>query len=148
MAKANKTEQEPDILEHREREIMWEDRKRTFLGLPLSFTKYTLTRERLIIETGFWNRKRDDVRLYRIRDLSLSRKIGERVLGLGTITVFSSDASKHNFELLRIKDSEVVYEEFSDLVETVRKESGLQSREILHTDLMDSVIIDGEDRTF
>ena len=32
-------------------EILWKDRKRGFLGLPLSFTKYSLTKERLFVET-------------------------------------------------------------------------------------------------
>ena len=31
---------------------VWKDRKRTFLGLPWSFTRYELTEEKLIIETG------------------------------------------------------------------------------------------------
>ena len=34
---------------------VWEDRKRNFLGLPWTFTKYTLTPERLFINTGFLN---------------------------------------------------------------------------------------------
>ena len=34
-------------------EYIWKDRKRTIFGLPLSFTVYKLTEEKLIIETGF-----------------------------------------------------------------------------------------------
>ena len=33
-------------------ELVWKDRKRTFLGLPLSFTVYSLDGERLFIKTG------------------------------------------------------------------------------------------------
>lgn len=33
--------------------ILWKDRKRTLFGLPWSFTKYKLTEEKLIIQTGF-----------------------------------------------------------------------------------------------
>ena len=38
-------------------DYLWRDRKRTLFGLPLSFTKYALTEERLFIETGFLNKK-------------------------------------------------------------------------------------------
>lgn len=34
-------------------EYVWRDRKRTVFGLPLSFTVYSLTEEKLFIETGF-----------------------------------------------------------------------------------------------
>ena len=34
-------------------DLLWYDRKRTFLGLPWSFTKYSLTEDRLFIESGF-----------------------------------------------------------------------------------------------
>ena len=66
-------------------DYLWSDRKRTFLGLPWSFTKYNLTEERLFIETGFFNKKEDEVRLYRITDVSLTRSFGQRIVGVGTI---------------------------------------------------------------
>ena len=34
-------------------EIIWKDRKRPFMGLPLSFTRYELTEQKLLINTGF-----------------------------------------------------------------------------------------------
>ena len=33
--------------------IVWKDRKRTLFGLPWSFTKYSLSDDRLFISTGF-----------------------------------------------------------------------------------------------
>ena len=74
-------------------ELVWKDRKRTFLGLPLSFTVYSLDGERLFIKTGVLNVNEDEVRLYRIKDISLRRSFGQRLLGLGTIHCCSSDAT-------------------------------------------------------
>ena len=37
-------------------DYIWSDRKRTLFGLPLSFTKYRLTEDRLFIEKGFLNK--------------------------------------------------------------------------------------------
>ena len=34
-------------------DILWTDKKRPFFGLPLSFTRYTLTKDKLIITVQF-----------------------------------------------------------------------------------------------
>lgn len=54
-------------------EILWKDRKRIFCGLPWTFTRYSLTKEKLIIDTGFLSRKEEEVRLYRVLDMTLKR---------------------------------------------------------------------------
>ena len=53
-------EQEKPMRKIRENE-MWYDRKRTLFGLPLSFTKYTLTNDRLFIETGLLKSREQEV---------------------------------------------------------------------------------------
>ena len=55
-------------------EYLWKDRKRHF-GLPISFTRYRLSDDRLFCETGFFNIKQDEVLLYRVRDLELNLKL-------------------------------------------------------------------------
>ena len=47
-----------------EHEIVWQDRKRVWCGLPWTFTKYELSEEKLIIKTGFFTQNQDEVRLY------------------------------------------------------------------------------------
>ena len=64
-------------------EYLWRDRKRR-LGLPLSFTKYSLSEDRLFCETGLFNLKQDEVLLYRVRDLQLNMTLGQRIFGVGT----------------------------------------------------------------
>ena len=39
--------------------ILWKDRKR-FLGMPLSFTRYSLTEDRLFLSVGFFNIRDED----------------------------------------------------------------------------------------
>ena len=48
-------------------EYLWKDRKRYF-GLPLSFTRYALSDDRLFISVGFLSIKDDEVLLYRVRN--------------------------------------------------------------------------------
>ena len=54
---------------------IWQDRKRTFLGLPLSFTKYMLTEDRLFVEKGFLNSVLDEENLYRVRDVRVVQAV-------------------------------------------------------------------------
>ena len=79
-------------------EYLWKDRKRYF-GLPLSFTRYRLSEDRLFCEVGFLNIKADEVLLYRVRDLELHMKITQRIFGVGTVCVHSSDQSLPHLEL-------------------------------------------------
>ena len=78
-------------------EIIWKDRKRIFFGLPWTFTKYSLSEDRLFISTGFFSVKEDEVRLYRIMDVSLERKLWQRMCGLGTIKCCSADKTMGDF---------------------------------------------------
>ena len=109
--------------------IIWSDRKRTLFGLPLSFTKYTMNEEKLLIETGFLNKKEEEVRYYRIMDITLKRSLGERIFGLGTIHCCSADKSTPEFDIKRIKNSVDVKNMLSDIVESERERKRVAMRE-------------------
>lgn len=115
-------------------EYVWKDRKRTILGLPLSFTTYKLTEEKLYIETGFLSKKEEEVRLYRIMDLTLNRPLGQRIFGLGTIHCCTADKSTPEFDIKKIKDSRNVKNMISDMVEKEREAKRVSSREFMDDD--------------
>ncbi|MCR4567923.1 MAG: PH domain-containing protein [Pseudobutyrivibrio sp.] len=121
---------------------LWQDRKRYF-GLPLSFTKYSLSEDRLFVETGFFNLEQNEVRLYRILDLQLKRSLGQRIFGVGSIWVSSSDKSLGTFEIKNIKDSARVKEMLSVQVEQQREAKRVVGREFMGADM--DVDFDGED---
>lgn len=112
-------------------ELVWQDRRRIWCGLPWTFTKYELSREKLIIKSGCFTQHQDEVRLYRILDLSLTRSLGQRIFGLGTITCNSVDKTMKNFEIKNIKNSEAVKNQLSDLVEEARQRGKVSSREFM-----------------
>ena len=62
-------------------QYIWRDRKR-FLGMPLSFTRYALSEDRLFLSVGFFSIKDEEVLLYRVRDISSSRTLWQRLLGV------------------------------------------------------------------
>ncbi|HCJ08512.1 MAG: PH domain-containing protein [Lachnospiraceae bacterium] len=113
-------------------EYLWNDRKRTLFGLPLSFTKYMLTEDRLFIEEGFLNKKEDEVRLYRIMDLSLKRSFGQRIFGVGTIHCCSADKSMGDFDIVSVKHPREVKEQLSELVEAQRDAKRVTNREYMN----------------
>jgi len=110
-------------------EILWKDRKRTFLGLPWSFTKYSLDEERLFIKTGVLTQQEDEVRLYRIMDISLTRTLGQRIVGVGTIHCSSADKTLGDFDIKSVKKPQEVKEQLSQLVEAQRDKKRVTNRE-------------------
>ena len=96
------------------REIMWSDKKRIWCGLPWTFTRYSVSPDRLYIKRGLITIHEDEVRLYRIRDICLRQGFFQRLFGLGTINISSSDSSMGNFQLKNIKKSHDVKEMLSD----------------------------------
>lgn len=115
-------------------QYVWKDRKRTLFGLPLSFTVYRLTEEKLYIETGFLSKKEEEVRLYRVMDLTLNRPLGQRIFGLGTIHCCTADKSTPEFDIKKIKNSRDVKNMISDMVEKEREAKRVSSREFMDDD--------------
>ncbi|MBR3964174.1 MAG: PH domain-containing protein [Clostridia bacterium] len=113
---------------------IWQDRKRTVFGLPWSFTRYFITDEKVILDIGFLSRTEEEIRLYRITDVTLKRSFCERIFGLGTIHCCSGDKSTPEFDIKHIKNSRATKEMLSDLVEKARNERRVAVREFVDAD--------------
>ena len=117
-----------------ETNFIWKERKRNALGLPWTFTKYALTDDRLFITSGLLKTVEDEVRLYRIMDLSLSQTLSQKTFGIGTILVSSADKSMRDFEIKNIKKPRDVKEQLSKLVEENRDKKRVTNREFMEED--------------
>ena len=113
-------------------QYLWKDRKR-YLGLPLSFTRYQLSDDRLFVSVGFLNIKDDEILLYRVRDIDTSRTLWQRLFGVGTVTVVSSDKTMPNLELKNIKDPVFVKELIHKQVEEMKIRRRVRFGEIMTT---------------
>lgn len=111
--------------------IVWQDRKRIIFGLPFTFTTYHLTPEKLLIRSGILNTQEEEIRLYRIMDVTLRRSLWERLFGLGTIHCCSADKSTPEFDIRWIPHSADVKEQLSDMIETERENKRVSSREFM-----------------
>ena len=91
----------------------------------MSFTKYTLTDDILYVSSGFLTRWEEEVRLYRIVDLSLSETLSQRMFNVGSILIESSDKSMPHLLIENIKNCADVKDKISALVEENRRDVGV-----------------------
>ena len=117
-------------------ELIWKDRKR-YLGMPLSFTRYAMSEDRLFLSVGFLSIKDDEVLLYRIRDITTSRSIWQRLFGVGTVTVMSSDKTMPTLQMKNIKNPVAVKELLHRQVEEMKIQRRVRFGEIMTTDAAD-----------
>ena len=112
---------------------LWKDRKR-YLGLPLSFTRYSLSEDRLFLSVGLLSIKDDEVLLYRVRDIDTSRTLWQRLFGVGTVTVISSDKTMPTLVLKNVKDPVFVKELIHKQVEEMKIQRRVRFGEIMTGD--------------
>ena len=117
-------------------EYIWQDRKRYF-GMPLSFTRYGLSEDRLFLSVGFLNIRDEEVLLYRVRDINTSRTLWQRIFGMGTVTVMSSDKSMPVLTLKNVKDPVAVKEMLHSQVEEMKLKRRVRVGEIMTSDMDD-----------
>ena len=121
-------------------QYIWQDRKRYF-GMPISFTRYALSEDRLFTSVGLLNIKDDEVLLYRVRDIDTSRTLWQRLFGVGTVNIVSSDKTMPNLVLKNIKDPVFVKELIHKQVEEMKIKRRVRVGEIMGNEIDDA---DGE----
>ncbi len=126
-------------------QYIWKDRKR-YLGMPLSFTRYALSEDRLFQSIGFLNIRDEEVLLYRIRDINTSRSLWQRLFGVGTVTVVSSDKSMPTMVLKNIKDPIRIKELLHREVEDMKVRRRVRLNELMTGTTDDDDEIDDADR--
>ena len=124
---------------------LWRDRKR-YLGMPLSFTRYMLSEDRLFLSRGFLSIQDDELLLYRIRDISTSRNLFQRLLGVGTVTVLSSDKTNPTLVLKNIRNPVAVKELLHGQVEEMKLRRKIRVNELTNLENReDCACGDGDD---
>lgn len=94
--------------------------------LKLKYTIYTLTDQRLIIQTGIFSRSTESVELYRIKDIKLTANFIQRMFGIGTIIMESSDRSTPSISLVGFNNTSNKFNQLRTLVETCRLKRGVK----------------------
>lgn len=90
--------------QHGEETKEYVERKRwLFLGLPFTFTKYTVNEDVITINDGLLNTKENDCYLYKVQDVELQISLAERIFGLGTVACYTGDNTHPQLFLSHIK---------------------------------------------
>lgn len=74
-----------------------------FFGIPWPFTKFKIYEGDLVILTGILNLKENDCYMYRITDVELSRSLFQRIFGLSTVLLYTSDVTNRSIVMKNIK---------------------------------------------
>lgn len=87
------------------------ERKRwLFLGLPFTFTKYTIREDMITIDEGLLKTVENDCYMYKVQDVEHSATLLEKIAGLGTVTCFTGDTTHPRLMLVHIKNSRAIKE--------------------------------------
>lgn len=110
-------------------EILWQDRKR-YLGLPLSFTIYSFSKNKFYMKTGIFNTKSEEILLYRILDITYKQTFGQKIFGVGSVILNTADKTTPVLEIKSIKTPDRVRKALSTLVEQRRDEKRVTGKEM------------------
>ena len=112
--------------------IEWHDKKR-HLGMALSFTHYYLVSNpewtKLYVRTGFLSVHEEEINIYRIYDISLTRSLGERLCGVGSIVLYSKDESTPTLVLRHIANPARVRNLLASKIEEEKAKRGFRVAE-------------------
>ncbi len=107
---------------------LWRDRKH-FMWFPFSFTVYEVKNDRLYIQRGLMSTTFDETLLYRITDIKLTRTLGQKIFGTGTIDLCTTVDHDGHILLENIKNPMQVKELLSEAVEDARDKKKVIGKE-------------------
>ncbi len=115
-------------------ELMRERKRWGFFGIPWTFTKYILTQKKIVIQTGFFKSEENEILMYRVTDMSLTRTMFQKMFGLGTLTVYAHDKTNPTLVIKNIKHCREFKELLSETVEKDRLRMRMRQNEMFIDD--------------
>lgn len=89
--------------------MSYQERKRwPFLGLPFTFTKYTIQENVITINSGLFNTRENDCYMYKVQDVELEVSFIERIFRLGTVVCYTGDTTHPKLLIEHIKNAKEV----------------------------------------
>jgi uncharacterized membrane protein YdbT with pleckstrin-like domain len=93
-------------------------------------TSYELTTQRLKIASGIMNRKLDELELFRVKDYAMDQPLGLRMVGLGNLTLITSDATSPTVAIRAIANVEEVREKLRTAVQSERDRKRVREMDV------------------
>ena len=118
------------------------ERKRwLFLGLPFTFTKYTIKEDMITIDEGLLKTVENDCYMYKVQDVERSATFLEKLAGLGTVTCFTGDTTHPTLVMSQSKNSNAVH----DFILQKSEEARLKRRTVNMVDIGSGDLQDMDD---
>ena len=119
----------------------FKERKRwLFLGLPWTFTIYTVKDDMITIDKGFLNKQQDDCYMYKVQDVELVRSFWERMVGLGTVRCFTGDTTDKELQIKHVRHAK----EIKDFIFDASEKARIKRRTVNMLDIGNGVNIDAD----
>lgn len=97
------------------------ERKRwVFLGLPWTFTVYTVGEEKITINSGFLNKTENDCYMYKVTDVKLETSFWERIMKLGTVHCYTGDVTDPDLLLKHVRNAKAIKDFIFEASEAAR----------------------------
>jgi uncharacterized membrane protein YdbT with pleckstrin-like domain len=97
----------------------------------IAATRYRLTTQRLFVQTGLIAKRLEEVELFRVKDVTLSQGVIQRLLGVGSVVVLSTDDTAPRLELAGIRHPLEVKESIRNAFRAARQREGLRMAEFI-----------------
>jgi len=95
--------------------------------LRRSGTKYRVTSQRIVIDSGILSKKLEQVDLYRINDFVVERPLSQRIMGTGNLIMQTTDKSNPVLKLHGLgTDVVALYERIRAAVEAAKQAKGVR----------------------
>jgi uncharacterized membrane protein YdbT with pleckstrin-like domain len=112
--------------------MIFVERKRTKLfALPICFTTYTISDDKITITSGFLSITVDDAFMYKVQDVKLTISFFERIFRLGSIICYTGDTTHPELKLEHIKNANTI----KDFLMTASEEARRKRRTIHNMDI-------------
>lgn len=91
-------------------------------------TRYRITTQRIVIETGLFSKRVEQIDLYRIVDYVIERPFSQRLLGTGNITLEAMDKTTPEIRIRGIgTDVMALYERLRTATEAEKQRKGVRT---------------------
>ena len=88
-------------------------------------THFRISSYRIDYERGLLSKRIDTLELWHVDDISFHQSLADRFLGVGTIEVFSSDATTPNLQLRGLPDPRPVFDALRTRIIAVKRQRGV-----------------------
>lgn len=118
------------------------ERKRwLFLGLPFTFTKYSIREDMITITAGFLKTVENDCYMYKVQDVEHTAGLMEKMFKMGTVVCYTGDTTHPKLVLEHIRNSKTI----KDFILKESEEARLKRRTVNMLDIGSGALDDIND---